>query len=71
MNALNLSHSELIVRLQGSPRSKVVRACLDLHSKPTVLDIGSFRVTKRRARGMVCLASPRVKEAAVAVPGPL
>ena len=56
MNALNLSRSELITRLQGQPRAKVVETCLDLHSRATAQDLGTLRVTKGTARGMVALA---------------
>tara|TARA_R110002020_G_C16121479_1_gene760374 strand:+ start:385 stop:678 length:294 start_codon:yes stop_codon:yes gene_type:complete len=40
----------------------VVETCLDLHSKATAQDLGTFRVTKGCARGMVALANPRVKK---------
>ena len=62
MTALNLSRSELIKSLQGQPRAKVVETCLALHSKATAQDIGTFRVTKGCARGMVHLANPRVQK---------
>ena len=62
MNALNLSRAELIKSLQGKSRAQVLEACLSLHSKATAHDLGTFKVTKSCARGMVSLAAPKVQK---------
>jgi hypothetical protein len=62
MNALNLSRSELIAHLQGQPRAKVVETCLTLHSRATAQDLGTFKVTRECARGMVSLANRKAKK---------
>ena len=62
MNALNLSRAELVKSLQGKSRAQVLETCLSLHSKATAHDLGTFKVTKSCARGMVSLAAPQVQK---------